>query len=541
MYPRLTLLLAAIFSFGSATSSFAADHAAIAPYLTDDVVGIAYVDLEKIDVAQMIDQAVRLNLVPEQEIAAAKAHAAKIQASYAELPQQGAKKAYVLLRVKDIFDGGPTWIVETNGSKEAGLVMDMLRDWIKRSKPLGDLPDVLPKTMESEGSLILGGGSAEGLKDLRANRIKTPRADAVAALAQLENADAGAVVVLDSESRRVVREMFPQLPAPFQEINGSLVADGVRWAGVAVNFPPELKIAVNVETAKPDAATTLEQTIGKAMLLAKALLTKESIDGPPVHQARAKELLPLLSLVAPKVDGTRLSITFGDDEEEVAFLRNFVPAMTQQMRDESHRRSRMNNFKQLALGMLNYESAKGSYPAAANYDAKGKPLLSWRVHILPYMEQMDLYKQFHLDEPWDSEHNRKLIDQMPEFYADPDSTVRQAIGDAGRTTFVVPVGEGLMFGGAEGWKHKDIDDGTSNTILAVEVVPERAVVWTKPGDWQVDAKDPLAGVRRSDRDYFTTVYNDGHGEIHQNDIAADLFRALLTPAGGEVIDYSLIK
>ena len=379
------------------------------------------------------------------------------------------------------------------------------------------------------------------LKALRANRTKAPRADAVAALAQLENANAGAVVVLDNESRRVVREMFPQLPAPFQEVNGALVADGVRWVGVAVNFPPELKVAVNVETTKPEAATTLEQTVGKAMLLAKALLTKESIDGPPAHQARAKGLLPLLSLVAPKVDGSQLSITFGDDEEEVAFLRDFVPAMTQQMRDESYRRSRMNNFKQLALGMLNYESAKGSYPAAANYDTEGKPLLSWRVHILPYMEQMDLYKQFHLDEPWDSEHNRKLIDQMPEFYADPDSTVRQAIGDAGRTTFVVPVGEGLMFGGAEGWKHKDIDDGTSNTILAVEVVPERAVVWTKPDDWQVVAKDPLAGVRRSDRDYFTTVYNDGHGEIHQNDIAADLFRALLTPAGGEVIDYSLIK
>ena len=98
-----------------------------------------------------------------------------------------------------------------------------------------------------------------------------------------------------------------------------------------------------------------------------------------------------------------------------------------------------------------------------------------------------------------------------------------------------------MFGGTEGWKHKDIDDGTSNTILAVEVVPERAVVWTKPDDWQVDAKDSLAGVRRSDRDYFTAVYNDGHGTIHQNDVAADLFRALLTPMGGEVIDYNLIK
>lgn len=541
MYPRLTLLLAAILSFGSITPSFAADHAAIAPYLTDDVVGIAYVDLEKIDVAQMIDQAVRLNLVPEQEIAAAKAHAAKMQASYAELPQQGAKKAYVLLRVKDIFDGGPTWIVETNGSKEAGLVMDMLRDWIKRSKSLGDLLDVLPKTMEPEGSLILGGGSTEKLQELRTNRTKTPRADAVAALAQLENADAGAIVVLDSESRRVVREMFPQLPAPFQEINGSLVADGVRWAGVAVNFPPELKVTLNVETTQPEAATTLEQTVGKAMLLAKALLTKESIDGPPVHQARAKGLLPLLSLVAPKVDGSQLSITFGDDEEEVAFLRNFVPAMTQQLRDESYRRSRMNNFKQIALGMLNYENARKSLPAFASYDAEGRPLLSWRVYVLPYLEQQALFNQFHLDEPWDSEHNRKLIDQMPDVFADPDPAIRAAVGDKGRTTFVVPTGEGLIFGKKEGAKFKEMIDGTSNTILAIEVVPERAVVWTKPDDWEVDMAKPLAGVARKDRSGFIAARVDGSVTFISNDNSSEVMRKLLTPAGEEVIERNEVK
>jgi len=533
MYPRLTLLLVAILSIGSVAPSFAADHAAVAPYLTDDVVGIAYVDLEKVDVAKVIDQAARLGLVPEQEVDEAKAKAAAMQAAYAELPQRGAKKAYVLLRVKDIFGGGPTWIVETNGSKETGPVMDLLRGWIEKSQALGDLPDILPKTMESEGSLILGGGSAEGLKELRANRTKTPRADAVAALAQLENANAGAVVALDHESRRVVREMFPQLPAPFQEVNGALVADGVRWVGVAVNFPPELKVAVNVETTKPEAATTLEQTIGKAMLLAKALLMKESVDGPPVHQARAKGLLPLLSLVTPKVDGTRLSITFGDDDEEVAFLRDFVPAMTQQMKDATYRRSRMNKFKQIALGVLNHESARGRFPTSS-YDAQGRPLLSWRVHILPYMEQMALYKQFRLDEPWDSEHNRKLIDQMPDVFADPDPSVRAAIGDKGRTTFVAPLGEGLIFGTKEGTKFKELKDGSSNTILTVEVTPERAVVWTKPDDWEVDASNPLDGVKRSDREGFIAGWADGHVSFIPNDVEPEKFRGMLTIAGGEL-------
>lgn len=541
MYPRLTLLLVAIISLRSGAFSHAADHAAIAPYLTDDVVGIAYVDLEKVDVAQMIDQAARLSLIPEEEVEGAKAHAAAMQAAYAELPQQGATRAYVLLRVRDIFGGGPTWIIETNEAKATDPVIDLLRGWIEPSKSLGDIADILPKTLETEGSLVLGGGSGEGLKELRSNRTKTPRADAVAALARLENADAGAVIVLDNESRRVVREMFPQLPAPFQEINGALVADGVRWSGVAVNFPPELKVALNVETTKPGAATALEQAVGKAMLLAKALLAKESIDGPPAHQARAKGLLPLLSLVAPKVDGSQLSITFGDDEAEVTFLRDFVPAMTQQMRDESYRRSRMNKFKQIALGMLNYENTRKTLPAFASYDTEGRPLLSWRVYVLPYLEQQALFNQFHLDEPWDSEHNRKLIDQMPDVFADPDPAIRAKIGDKGRTTFVVPTGEGLIFGKKEGAKFKAMIDGTSNTILAIEVVPERAVVWTKPADWEVDLANPLAGVARKDRSGFIAAWADGHASYMSNDNSSELMRKLLTPAGEEIIEQNEIK
>ena len=63
----------------------------------------------------------------------------------------------------------------------------------------------------------------------------------------------------------------------------------------------------------------------------------------------------------------------------------------------------------------------GRFPAHANYNESGKPLLSWRVHILPYLEAGHLYEQFHLDEPWDSEHNRQLIAKMPTSYLDPSS------------------------------------------------------------------------------------------------------------------------
>jgi len=162
--------------------------------------------------------------------------------------------------------------------------------------------------------------------------------------------------------------------------------------------------------------------------------------------------------------------------------------------------------------------------------------LSWRVHILPYLDENRLYKQFHLDEPWDSDHNRPLAAKMPAIYADPDSALRK-LHTEGRTTFVVPVGEGTMFDGPEGPKFKDIIDGTSNTILFVEVVPEHAVVWTKPDDWNVDLEDPFNGLRREDRDWFTTGRCDANAYIISNEVEAKKLRALLTRAGKEIIEY----
>jgi hypothetical protein len=532
---RSTLLLATFLGLIVARPDLAAadGHAAIAPYLTDDVIGVAYVDLEKIDVPQAIDELVRLNIVPQDEAERARANAADVQAMYAELPKRGAVRAYVLLRVSDLFTGGPSWIIETKDAASAGRVMEIMPDWVKLAGGLGDASDIAPNALVADGAFVLGASSGEKLMALRESSKLAPRADAVAALADLGDADVGAVIFADAESRRVLREMFPQLPAPFMEIDGKLLADGIQSAAVAVKLPPEFQISLMIDGVTPEIAATLKNSVDKGMVLAKGLLMKEMVGGPPAHQERAKGLLPALSLVAPQVEGTRLSVTFGDDEPEVALMRDFVPAMTQKMRDELYRKSRMNNFKQVCLALHNHESARQAFPAAASYDAEGRPLLSWRVHILPYMEQMKLYNQFRLDEPWDSEHNRKLIDQMPELYTDPNPTVRAAIGDRGRTTVVAPRAEGTVFGGRDGIKHSDIKDGGSNTILAVEVVPERAVVWTKPDDWEVDLSNPLNGVKRSDREGFVAAWGDGHASFIPNDADAEEFRGNLTYAGGE--------
>lgn len=546
----LFLLLILTLTSGSLHAARADEPAAIAPYLTDDVSGVGYLDLTRIDIPMIVDEMLRVGIIPEAAQAESRRGAATLQEEASGLRQLAVRRAYVLFRVSDVTEGSMSWIVEVDRGGNAAEAAKSLNAWRGKLLPPAGTPAAamrdffLPQEFMAINETIVAAGTDKQLarvKELAAKGESTPREDAMAALAGLGDADVGLAVIGDAESRRVVREMFPQLPAPFMEIDGELLADGVRWAGAGVMLPPKFQLAMTAEAATPEIAKTLEQAVGKAMVVAKAVLMKESIDGPPAHQEQAKGLLPLLSLVAPQVKETRLSVTFGDDEQEIAFMRDFLPALTQKMRDESYRSSRMNSFKQIALGMLNYENARGSLPAASNYDPEGKPLLSWRVYVLPYMEQQALFNQFHLDEPWDSEHNRKLIDQMPGLFADPDPTVRAAIGDKGRTTYVVPVGEGLLFGSKKGKTFKDMIDGTSNTILAVEVVPERAVVWTKPADWEVDLANVLAGVKRSDRDGFVAAWCDGHASYISNDNDPAILKKLLTPAGRELFETDDIK
>ncbi len=208
-----------------------------------------------------------------------------------------------------------------------------------------------------------------------------------------------------------------------------------------------------------------------------------------------------------------------------------LPAV-QAAREAARRNQSSNNLKQIILALLNYEDAKHHFPARANFDAAGKPLLSWRVHILPFLEEEELYKQFHLDEPWDSDHNKKLIDKMPAVYQHPgfDSP------SPGLILYQAVVGPGCAFEGNEGTTLQSFTDGTSQTIVVVEAAKSKAVPWTKPEDWQMDPKNPLNGLGGIFAGgVFNAVFADGHVDGISESIDPAIFRALLTRNGGEAI------
>jgi hypothetical protein len=198
--------------------------------------------------------------------------------------------------------------------------------------------------------------------------------------------------------------------------------------------------------------------------------------------------------------------------------------------EEAACRQSMKNLKTLGLAMHNYLDDYGQFPPAAVYSKDGKPLLSWRVLLLPYLDQRDLYAQFKLDEPWDGPTNKKLLAKMPAIFSFAPGKGKETQ----KTIYQVFTGTGTIFPSPNASKLADITDGPSSTILIVEAA--EAVPWTKPADLTYDPKKPLPKLGGLTKRGFQAAFADGSGHLLKQTIKEATLRALITSNGGEVID-----
>jgi prepilin-type processing-associated H-X9-DG protein len=195
----------------------------------------------------------------------------------------------------------------------------------------------------------------------------------------------------------------------------------------------------------------------------------------------------------------------------------------QAVRGAVARAAGQNELKQIGLALNTYMTDNNGLPPAAITDPSGKRLLSWRVAILPYLEQDNLYKQFHLNEPWDSPHNRQLLSKMP----------KQFGGDSnGRTALRAFAGPGMAFE----WNRKvalsEIADGASNTALIADA--SEGVEWTKPDELDFGGSAPIV-LGQPNQATVNVLFADGAVKRVPKTLTPAEWKALATRAGGEQV------
>jgi prepilin-type processing-associated H-X9-DG protein len=212
-----------------------------------------------------------------------------------------------------------------------------------------------------------------------------------------------------------------------------------------------------------------------------------------------------------------------------------------------------NNLKQIALALHNYHDKYGSLPPAYIADDEGNPMHSWRVLILPFLEQQQLYDQYDFHEPWDSPHNRTLIPFMPRCYACPSESSKKPDYV---TSYVAVVGQETVWPHQNSRKLSDIMDGTSNTLLVLESTDAK-YIWTQPRDISLpEAVDRLASHRLTDirtghrssgtmRDSWrgrNVAMADGSVQYVPNHQSPKSALTVLTSGGGEEpVDFEPVK
>ncbi len=152
-------------------------------------------------------------------------------------------------------------------------------------------------------------------------------------------------------------------------------------------------------------------------------------------------------------------------------------------RGAAKRAQSSNNMKQLALAMHNYHDVHKCFPPSVVKDADGNALYSGRVLLLPFMEQAPLYQGWDFTQAWDSPVNKPLSEAMIPTFRDPADT-----GPPGQTSYLFVSGPGTIGEAGKKIDIADIKDGTSNTIMLIEV-KNSGIHWAEPRDW--DAATPL--------------------------------------------------
>ena len=225
----------------------------------------------------------------------------------------------------------------------------------------------------------------------------------------------------------------------------------------------------------------------------------------------------------------------------------------------------MNNLRQFAIAMQQYHNANSCMPPSVLIGPDGKTPYSWRVAILPFIEEQELYDAYNFDEPWDGPNNIELLERMPRIFRHPtmpDDTTTSAyyplVGPEtvfsefidGNESFE---GDNSISGGGErgtgsvqirppsnkGVGYSWIVDGTAYTLMLLEA--KRDIPWTKPEDIPYDVDQPIPELGGHFDDGFYSIMCYGTVRFWPEDTSESLLRAMISKHGLERIDFNTLE
>ncbi|TWT63995.1 DUF1559 family PulG-like putative transporter [Rubinisphaera italica] len=220
----------------------------------------------------------------------------------------------------------------------------------------------------------------------------------------------------------------------------------------------------------------------------------------------------------------------------LAFL--FILPIVQQSRESGPRSACKNNLKWLALSMHNYHDLHGVFPSPNHHDGDSPPY-SWRIALLPYIEEDQIFERYNFSEPWDGPTNSTMHSLQLDVFLCPDTSSRLKNHLRTVTDYVAITGEETIFSEGQPTKLTDVTDGTSNTIMFVELA-NSDIHWMEPRDLQFNAisnrmNKSGAGLSNIHNGGAYTALVDGSIRYLSEETDPDVLRALMTKSGGETI------
>lgn len=486
-------------------------------YLDDATIAVVGIDLAQLDVAAIAAPFGDASSDDRPSVRVVQSQLNAISNAVTELRKRGVTEVYAAYSLHDFTRKMPYLILPTASEAQAERVARYLEFGSSGEDNAHELG--IFRSIFTRGNTVLA-GNPDLADRLDTSRIPDREEGLREALAVKGQGAIRLISVITGDQRRVITEMFPTLTDELGGLTSPQVAD-IDWLSLGIDLSSG-RIEGIVRTNNAESAGALAEGLPPLLKgIASATLT-ESAD---------VALRELLSSVEATVDrpGIKLATPSLEADQLVDVLASVMLRVGPHVRDVNITRS----LKHLALGMHNFHDVHGGFPPPSSFDEDGKPLLSWRVYLLPYLDQNELYNEFHLNEPWDSEHNRQLIPRIPDVFASKHIDLNLA----GKTTLQLPTGEKTPFYGKTGVAIRKITDGTSNTIMIIEAPREHAVIWTKPDDFSID-RDDLKAALFGGRSKVWTAFCDGSARALPDDLPEEMLRSGLTHAGGEIIDLS---